>query len=113
MVAGMNSLLQMRRGGARPSIVWLWIGFEGKGEATELVMPRPSLTDDFRPLVGLPVVMYARTASPELFELFEHLKTIVSSISFHVDAWRDDMTGNSILIWDRQRGQRTLAECCK
>jgi len=57
--------------------------------------------------------MYARTSSADLFALFEHLKTIVSSISMHVDAWRDDMTGNSILIWDRKHGQRTLAECCK
>lgn len=112
-IKGMDALLKMRREGNKPALpVWMWIGFEPakyNGTGIELEVPRPSRSIDLRPLIGLDVMMCARTYSPELFDLFEAVKTNARSVILWVEAWDDSL--DSMLLWDRNTGQRTLEEC--
>ena len=113
MVRGMNDLIALRASGSRPTLVWLWVGYGFPSYANELNLDAPRANEDYRGLVGLDVILYARESSAKLFELFERLKTYANSISMHVEAWKDDNTGGSILIWNRKFGQKTLGECCE
>jgi hypothetical protein len=112
MIHGMDALVQARMSGARPAmVVWLWVGFErGKkgGAAINLEMPRPSLSEDYRGLVGLDVMLCAAEYSPALMEMWELLKPLTNRQMLWVKTWSGDI--GSLLIWDKKQGQRTLED---
>ena len=114
-IAGIDRLVAMRRSGNKPVLpVWLWIGFpkaKYNGNGIELEMAAPSRSADIRALVSLDVMLCAAKYSPQLFDFFELLKVVAKSVTLWVEEWNEDV--DSVILWDRKNGQRTLGELKK
>ena len=113
MIHGIQRVINVRASGMKPKLVWLWVGYEFQAKGFDLALEAPRVSEDFRPLVGLSVVIRARQSSAALFAMWEELKQVCGSLTLSVESWDDDTSGGSVLIWDKKHGQRTLEETCK
>ena len=110
---GMEKIIAARSRKLKPKLVFVWIGY-GSGFSTadgfDVFIPRPSASLDLRPLVGLSVIVFAKTYSPAIGEQWGRIKQVVASGALKIDGWAD---ADSIFIYSQGSGERPLAECVR
>lgn len=107
---GIEKIIECRKAGKKPMSVAVWVGFAHvlpvPGQF-DVIMPAPSASADFRPLVGLFVTVFAKTYSPAVFSMWEQIKRHIEFGALKFADWDD---AESIILFSKTRGQFSLAE---
>ncbi len=107
---GIEKIIECRKAGKKPLSVAVWVGFDHvlpvPGQF-DVIMPAPSASADFRPLVGLFVTVFAKTYSPAVFAMWEQIKRHIEFGTLKIADWDD---AESIVLYSKTRGQFSLAE---
>lgn len=129
MIRGLDILLALRQNRQRPQSVWLEIGTEyckpvyaQEFEHLHLLAEGNVKTDDFRPFVGLDVILYAAEDRPPLGDCLDGLKKHAAFITVLCPDYAQDIGWEWAPKWgDRDIGQIRWAEqfedarkmCCR
>lgn len=107
---GIEKIIECRKAGKKPLSVAVWVGFDHVLPVPcqfDVIMPAPSASADFRPLVGLFVTVFAKTYSPAVFAMWEQIKRHIEFGTLKIADWDD---AESIVLYSKTRGQFSLAE---
>lgn len=107
---GIEKIIECRKAGKKPMSVAVWVGFDHvlpvPGQF-DVIMPAPSASADFRPLVGLFVTVFAKTYSPAVFAMWDQMKRHIEFGTLKFADWDD---AESVILFSKKRGQFSLAE---
>lgn len=102
---GINQLVSLRESGKRPNTVW--INFDGEYRRAKYQQDYLHLelhdapTRDFRPFVGLDVILHSEHWTPRVGQVFEGLKPYAKTVSVLVNDFGADIGW----WWSKEKGQ--------
>lgn len=107
---GMDKIIACRTAGKKPSLVFFWMGYQSlklDPERFEIAQAVPSLSADFRPLIGLNVVVMAANYTPAVLAVWAKIKTLIRMGTLHIEGWDDP---ESTFLYTQEQGERSLAD---